>query len=156
MRLNLRVHFKIELPFKLHMLMHFASVQECKKQLNTGELKGSLYVALEGAPKISFREDLKLYKHMEKKINLTLLLMVHLSVQLGVYLKVHLRMQLFMFNLSKVWLYAFSLQLYCQRDFCTQFFSCEFCRNFKNNFLLEHSWMCASDLYPAYLNQTST
>ena len=156
MRLNLRVHFKIELPFKLHMLTYLLVYKSAKNSSMKGELKGSLYVALEGAPKISFREDLKLYKHMEKKINLTLLLMVHLSVQLGVYLKVHLRMQLFMFNLSNVWLYAFSLQLYCQRDFCTQFFSCEFCRNFKNNFLLEHSWMCASDLYPAYLNQTST
>ena len=156
MRLNLRVHFKIDLPFKLHMLMHLLVYKSAKNSSMKGELKDSLYVALEGTPKISFREDLMLYKNMEKKIHLMLLLMVHLTVQLGVYLKIHLRMQLFMFNLSKVWLYAFSLQLYYQRDSCTQFFSSEFCRNFKKNFLLERSWMCASDLYSAYLNQTST
>ena len=98
----MRVHSKIELPFKLHMLMHLLVCKSAKDSSVKGELKGSLYVALEGAPKISFREDLKLYKNMEKKIHLTLLLMVHLTVQLGVYFKVHLRMQFFMFNLSKV------------------------------------------------------
>ena len=45
----------------------------------------------------------------------------------------------------KVWFYAFSLYLYYKRDSCTQLFSSEFRRIFKKTFLLEHSWVSASD-----------
>ena len=45
----------------------------------------------------------------------------------------------------KVWLYAFRLYLYYERDACKQFFSSRLCRIFKKDFLLEHTWTNASD-----------
>ena len=42
-------------------------------------------------------------------------------------------------------IYACRLHLHYKRDFYTQLFFREFCRIFKNTFLLEHSWTSASD-----------
>ena len=41
-------------------------------------------------------------------------------------------------------IYSCSLHLHYKKDSCTQLFFSGFCRIFKNNFLLEHSWASAS------------
>ena len=54
-------------------------------------------------------------------------------------------------------IYPCSLHLHYKRDSCTQLFFREFCRMFKDAFLLENSWASAFDiLYSTYLNQTNT
>ena len=45
----------------------------------------------------------------------------------------------------KTLIYPSSLHLYYKRDSCTELFFREFCRIFKNIFLLERSWASASD-----------
>ena len=45
----------------------------------------------------------------------------------------------------KVWLYPCSLHLHYKRDPCTQLFPSQFCRIFKNTFLLEHFWASPCD-----------
>ena len=45
----------------------------------------------------------------------------------------------------KTLIYLCNLRLHFKRDSCTQLFFTEFCRVFKNNFLLEPSWASASD-----------
>ena len=45
----------------------------------------------------------------------------------------------------KVYLHPCSLYLHYKRDSCTQLFSSEFWRIFKNIFLLEHFWASVSD-----------
>ena len=54
------------------MLMHLLVYKSAENNSMEGELKGSLYVALEGAPKIFFQGALKLHKNVKKKIHLTL------------------------------------------------------------------------------------
>ena len=65
--LNVRVHFKIELPFKLHMLMHLLVYKSAKNNSLKDELKGSLYVPFKGAPKIFFQGTLKVAQKCEEK-----------------------------------------------------------------------------------------
>ena len=43
----------------LHMLMYLLVCKSAKNNSMKGELKGSLYVALEGGPKIFFQRTLK-------------------------------------------------------------------------------------------------
>ena len=67
MRLNLWVHFKIESPFKLAMLIHLIAYNSAKNNSMKGERKGTLFVALEGAPKIFFQGALKVAQECEEK-----------------------------------------------------------------------------------------
>ena len=57
--LNSRVHFKIGLHFMLHMLMCLLVCKSAKNNSMKGELKDSLYVALEGGLNILFQGALK-------------------------------------------------------------------------------------------------
>ena len=67
MRLQLRVHFKIELPFKLHMLMHLLVYKSAKNNSMKGERKGSLYVPFKGVPKCFFQRAFKVAQSCEEK-----------------------------------------------------------------------------------------
>ena len=66
LRLNLRVHFITELPFKLHMLMHLLVYKSTKNNSMKGELY-ALYVPVKGAPKIFFQGALKVAQKCEEK-----------------------------------------------------------------------------------------
>ena len=66
------MHFKIELLFKLKMLMHLLVYKRAKKKSMKGELKGSLYVPFKGVPKIFFQGALIVAQKCEKKVYLTL------------------------------------------------------------------------------------
>ena len=61
------MHFKIELPFKLQMLMHLLVYKSAKNNLMNGELKGSLYVPFKGASKIFLQGALKVAQKCEEK-----------------------------------------------------------------------------------------
>ena len=61
------MHFKIELAFKLHMLMHLLVYKSAKKNSMKGKLKGSLYVSFKGAPNIFFQGALKVAQKCEEK-----------------------------------------------------------------------------------------
>ena len=56
----------------------------------------------------------------------------------------------------KAWLYPWSVHLHYKTDSCTQLLSNEFCRIFKNTFLLDTPGRVLLTLYLACLNQTST
>ena len=61
------MHFKITLPFKLHMLMHFLVFKSAKNNSMKGVLKGSLYVLFKGTPKIFLQAALKVAQKYEEK-----------------------------------------------------------------------------------------
>ena len=61
------MHFKIALPFKLHMLMHFLVFKSAKNNSMKGVLKGSLYVLFKGTPKIFLQAALKVAQKYEEK-----------------------------------------------------------------------------------------
>ena len=67
LRLNLTVHFKTELPFKLYMLMHVLVYKCAKIKSMKGELKSSLYVPFKGTPKIFFQGTFKVAQKCEEK-----------------------------------------------------------------------------------------
>ena len=67
MRLHLRVHFKTELFFKLHMLMHLFVYTSAKNNSMKRELKGLLYVALEDVPQTFFQGALRVAQKSEEK-----------------------------------------------------------------------------------------
>ena len=68
--MHLRVHFKTDLPFKLHMLMHLLVCKCAKNNSMIGELKGFNHLKVH--LRFSFMEHLKLHKNVKKKIYLTL------------------------------------------------------------------------------------
>ena len=86
-----RLHFKIELPFKLHMMTHLLVYKSAKSNSVKGEFKCSIYVALEGAPKIFFQGALKVAQKCEEK-----------DIFDVVKLFLIFQLFLFMFNLSKI------------------------------------------------------
>ena len=52
------------------MLMHLLVYKSVKNNSMIGEIKGSLYVALEGAPTIFFQGALKIEENVKKKIHI--------------------------------------------------------------------------------------
>ena len=73
------------LHLKMHMVVRLLVQKSSNNNLIKGELEETLYVALEGATKISLEELQKIAKKSEK-MHLTLLLMVHLTMQSRVHL----------------------------------------------------------------------
>ena len=73
------------LHLKMHMVVRLLVQKSANNNLIKGELEETLYVALEGATKISLEELQKIAKKSEK-MHLTLLLMVHLTMQSRVHL----------------------------------------------------------------------
>ena len=67
LRLNLSVYFKIELLFKLLMLMHLLVYKSAKINSMKGGLKDSLHVAFKGAHKTFFQGELKVAQKCEQK-----------------------------------------------------------------------------------------
>ena len=57
----------IELHLKMHMVMHQLVEKSTQNDSIKGELEETLCVALEGAPKISFKEAQKIAKKCEEK-----------------------------------------------------------------------------------------
>ena len=78
LRLNLSVYFKIELPFKLHMLMHLLVYKSAKINSMKGGLKGSLHVVFKSAHKIFFQGELKVAQKFEEKDTFDVLIVVQI------------------------------------------------------------------------------
>ena len=70
----------------MRMKMQLLVKKSAQNDRIKGELEEALYVAFEGAPKISLKEAQKIARNMKKKMRFTLQLMVHLTVQSRVYL----------------------------------------------------------------------
>ena len=52
------------------MLMHLLVYKSAKNNSMVGNIKGSLYVALEGTPKVFFQGALKVEGNVKKKIHI--------------------------------------------------------------------------------------